>query len=73
MKIIFKHFNFFQTYSSIEICQKMTYQVILKNQLNRSGIEIDHQNPTRIFLSNVKKDSEGERLGKSIKYIILIQ
>jgi hypothetical protein len=51
-------------YSSIEIRRKVTYQIILNNQPNLSGIIVNRQNPLTVFVTNIKKGSEGERLGK---------
>jgi hypothetical protein len=42
----------------------MIYEIILNNQLNLSGIEINRQHPSTIFVSYVNKGSEGERLGR---------
>ncbi|CAF1239835.1 unnamed protein product [Adineta steineri] len=50
-------------YTSIELHQKVTYQIILNNQLNASGIDIIQEYPLTIFIKNVRKRSEGERLG----------
>jgi len=70
--MIYSFFCFLQKYSSIELYRKIIYQIILNNQLNLAGIEINRQYPSTIFVSYVNKGSEGERLGRWINYIIRI-
>ncbi|CAF0880247.1 unnamed protein product [Adineta ricciae] len=50
-------------YGSVEIRRKTTYQISLNNQLHLCGIDINQHYPMTIMVKNIKKGSEGERLG----------